>query len=102
VAEPRSGVMRCHGLRALGGIVAGLGCCARAGVCECARAGVCVCVCGCSCSCVCACVCACAGVCAGVRASRRDDPPRRGRALLLHAGALYMFTVGPGLGRQHI
>ena len=39
-------------------------------------------------------------VCVG--ASRRDDPPRLGRALLGHAGMLYMFTVGLGLGRQRI
>ena len=39
-------------------------------------------------------------VCVG--AGRRDDPPRLGRALLGHAGMLYTFTVGLGLGRQRI
>ena len=35
-------------------------------------------------------------------AGRRDDPPRLGRALLGHAGVLYTFTVGLGLGRQRM
>ena len=39
-------------------------------------------------------------VCVG--ASRRDDSPRLGRALLGHAGMLFMFTVGLGLGWQRI
>ena len=58
-----------------------------------------------ACACVCARACACARVrvrvCVG--ASRRDDPPRLGRALLGHAGMLNTFTtVGLGLGRQRI
>ena len=39
-------------------------------------------------------------VCVG--ASRRDDPPRLGRALLGHAGVLYTFTVELRLGQQGI
>ena len=50
--------------------------------------------------CVCACTCARVHVCVG--AGRQDDPPRLGRAILWHAGVLYMFTVGLGLGRQRI
>ena len=56
-------------------------------------------------ACVRVCVCVRAGVCVCVRvrvrvcvgASRRDGPPRLGRALFGHAGMLYTFTVGLGL-----
>ena len=42
-----------------------------------------------------------------LRAGRREEAgqqqgPRLGRALLGHAGVLYTFTVGLGLGRQRI
>ena len=53
-------------------------------------------VCGCACVRVRACLC----VRVGVGAGRRDDPSRR--ALPWHAGVLYTFTVGLGLGRQCI
>ena len=46
--------------------------------------------------------CACVRVRMCVGASRRDDPPRLGCALLGHAGMLYTFMVGLGLGRQRI
>ena len=109
MAEPHNGVMRRHGLLATGGIVAWVGCC----VCVCCvRVAVCVCGLACSCSCSClrvrvrlrargrvsvrACVCVC------VCPFRGDVPPGPGHALLLRAGALYVLTVGPRLGRQRI
>ena len=59
---------------------------------------------------VCACLCVCVAVRMRVRvrvlvcvcAGHWDDPLRRGRALLWHAGMLYMFTVGLRLGRQRM
>ena len=54
------------------------------------------------CLCVCVCVCVRVRVRVCVGAGRREEPPRLGRAVFGHAGVLYTFTVGLGLGRQGV
>jgi len=94
VDEPHKGVMRCHGVWATEGIVAGVGCC------------MCVCVCECVCACVRArararaCASASAASCVRVRlsvrvcvcmcASRGDVRPRLDCALFLRADTYIM------------